>query len=107
MGPFGTTNPNAGQGSGGGEAFSPSQLAGSAPPSPDMGQGQSPDAQSNAMGAIVEQIRGIEQQYQAMAQQFPNVAPEIRAALDANRNVLKRIVSSPAMAEPAAPRILG
>lgn len=107
MGPFGATNPNASQSQssgGGGDSFSPSQLAGT---QPDAGQGQSPEAQSNAMSAIVGQIREIEQQLQAMAQQFPAAAPEIRAALDANRQVLKRIVSSPAMAEPAAPRILG
>lgn len=91
--------------------MTPSQFNGSpgaGSPEPDgdeQGQdmGVNPDAQGNALTAVVEQVRGMEQQLQSLAQQFPAAAPEIRRATESVRAVLKRIVSSPSQPEPPAP----
>lgn len=80
--------------------FGPSQLAGSSPVS-DAGMGADQDAQSDALSAVVTQVRVVEQALVGLAQQFPQAAPEIRTAVDAVRNVLKRIVSSPTDMEQA------
>ncbi len=106
MGPL-RTNDNPSNPSG---DFGPSQLAGMAP-EPDMdegnsGVGGSPDAQSNALQAVVEQVRSMEQGLSGLAQLFPAAAPEIRRAVDAVRAVLQRIVSSPSQPEPPAPTSL-
>lgn len=105
MGSFTAAPP---QSAGMGQLASPSQLAGPSPSEP----GQTPDpstspAGNNSMSAVVGQIHGMEQGLKGMSQAFPASSPEIRAAITALRNVLTRIVSSPAQAEPAAPSILG
>lgn len=107
MAPAPPTSPLGSAGSGAGNSgggFGPSQLAGDSGEQETSGvPGMSPDAESNALGSVVEVIRDTEQTLQSLAQQFPVAAPEIRRASDAVRAVLQRIVSSPGGAEPPAP----
>jgi len=65
--------------------------------------GGNPDDQSNALSAVVTQVRTCEQVLLGLAQQFPAAVPEIRTAIEGVRNVLKRIVSSPSDMDQAVP----
>lgn len=103
MSPLGSAGSGPGSGGGG---FGPSQLAGDSGGGGEQDMsgvpGMSPDAQSNALGSVVEVIRDTQQTLQSLAQQFPVAAPEIRKANDAVTAVLQRIVSTGG-AEPPAP----
>lgn len=81
-------------------SFSPSQMVG------DPAQGQM-QAQAPSLPQATEQIRICEQTLLGLAQQFPNVAPDVRRAIEAVRSVAKGIVSQPGLEEPQSPRSLG
>ncbi len=95
MGPFDTTTQED-------AGMTPSGMVGMMPEDPTA----SPESQGNALGSVVEQVRGMEQGLLSLSQQFPAAAPEVRRAIEGVRAVLKRIVSSPTEAEPPAPRSL-
>lgn len=82
-----------------GGTYSPSQMAGQ-----DAGQAQAPQAPSAAQATEV--IRNCEQALLALAQSFPNAAPDIRRAIEGIRNVARSIVTTPGGSEPPAPRAL-
>jgi len=69
-----------------------------------MPQQTAPDPQER-LRSIMMKYRQIENQINAMAQEFPEAAKDLRQAVNAIRSAMSRSVSQPNMAqEPPAPR---
>lgn len=86
---------------------SPSSMAGGSdqPSSPTL---NSPDsAKQGQQQAATQQIMQIEQIIGSIAQQFPQVSQEANSAVEAVRNLLRRIVANSGQTEPAAPTQIG
>jgi hypothetical protein len=81
--------------------MTPSRMAGVNPTA------ASPEAHpmQGAVTSVIERVRSMESDLQTISQSHPQATPECRKAVDALRNVLKKVVSS--MKEPAAPAIVG
>jgi hypothetical protein len=71
-----------------------------------MPQQTSPDPQAR-LRSIMMRYREIENQINAMAQEFPEAAKDLRQAVNALRGGMSKSVSQPNQAqEPVAPRTL-
>ena len=69
-----------------------------------MPQQTAPDPQQR-LRAIMMRYRDMENQINAMAQEFPEAAKDLRQAVNAIRSAMSKSVASPNMAqEPPAPR---
>ena len=74
--------------------------------SPSTPSPQGPSQRDQLLGAV-ERTRKMDQDLEALAKTFPAVGPDVSKARDLVKSIMRKIASSPGMAEPQGPEMVG